>query len=532
MQTDVVVIGSGGAGFAAALTAAKAGAKVTLLERAPVFGGTTAWSGAQLWIPNNRLMKAAGTDDSREEALRYIKPLTLGRVPDELIENYVDQGPRMVDWMVSEGMRWAALHFPDYHAEFPGGKHGRSIEPRLFDTNVLGEWKDLLRPSPSELAAEYSEIEKWGGVANIQNWDFMLLAKRIEEGLTGWGRSGIGQMMAMSLKAGVTLVHSARAVKLMRRGKRITGVYVERNGQKEQYEARLGVILACAGFEWNPTLVHRFLGVPMTAPGTPPFNTGDGLIMSMEVGANLANMTEHVGMVTMHIPGETVDGHPLNRLGNQLKGSPGSIIVNRAGKRFVDESQNYNDMSKTFGIFEPVKFDYPNVPAFAIFDQKYRSTYVIGTLTPADRNPPWVNESSTLAELARKIGVDPDGLQEEVARFSKGAVEGIDPVFHRGETEYDRYYGDKNNKPNPSLRPINTPPYYAVQALFGSLGTKGGPVTDRNGQVLDVRDQPIPGLYAAGNVAANVFGPAYPGAGSTCGPSWVFGWLAGQHITS
>jgi succinate dehydrogenase/fumarate reductase flavoprotein subunit len=252
----------------------------------------------------------------------------------------------------------------------------------------------------------------------------------------------------------------------------------------------------------------------------------------MEVGASLGNMTEQIGVPAMSIPGEIADGQPLHRVMTIIRSMPGSIIVNRDGKRFVDESQNYNDMAKTMGIFDPVKFDYANVPAFVVFDNKFRSTYVIGTLTPADPTPPWLNESSSIAGLAKKIGVDADGLQEQVTQFNRGAAEGIDPVFHRGESLYDRYYGDRENQPNPSLRPIEVPPYYAVEAKYGSMGTKGGPLTDSVGRVLDVHDDPIPGLYAAGNVAANVFGPAYPGAGASIGAAWTFGWLAGQNIVS
>lgn len=534
MQTDVVVVGSGGAGLAAAFTAAKAGAKVVLLERAQLFGGTTAWSGAFSWIPNNSLMKAAGIEDSREAALTYIKQLTLGRVADERVEAYVEQAPKMVDWMTSEGMRWAVLsHFPDYHPEFPGGTTGRSLEPRLFDTNLLGEYKDLVRSSTSmDIAVEYSEIEKWGGSVDLSGWDFELLGKRMQEGLAGWGRAGIGQMIHLCLKSGVQLINNTRALQLMRDVKRISGVYAERDGQREQYEARLGVILACAGFEWNPTLVHRFLGVPMIAPASPPHNTGDGLLMSMEVGANLANMTEHVGCPALTIPGEMVEGHPLSRPMTSVKGMPGCILINRAGKRFVNESQNYNDMIKPVGTFEPVKYEYPNVPNYLVFGKEFRGSYTIGTLSPGGATPPWLIEASSIAELAKKIGVDADGLQEQIAHFNQNAAKGRDPVFHRGESLYDRYYGNKHNRPNPSLRPIDTPPYYAVECKFGSMGTKGGPLTDTVGRVLDVHDEPIPGLYAAGNVAANVFGPGYPGAGATCGPAWTFGWLAGQHIAS
>lgn len=533
MKTDVIVVGSGGAGMAAALTAARAGARVTVLERAKVFGGTTAWSGAFIWVPNNSLMKAAGIKDSRSDALKYLKRLTFGWVSIELIESFVDQAPKMVDWMMSEGMTWGILaNFPDYHSEFPGGKVGRAMEPKLFDTNRLGKKKDLLRSSPSDMAAEYSEIEKWGGTADMKGWDFGLVVDRMQKGIVGFGRAGIGKMMELCLKAGVEFIANTRTVQLIREGKRISGVYAECDGQKKQYEAWLGVILACGGFEWNPTLVHRFLSVPMVAPVSPPYNTGDGLLMSMEVGANLANMAEQIGMPALSIPGEVTDGQPLSRPINPLRAMPGSIIVNRAGKRFVDEAHNYNDMAKSMGIFDAVRFDHPNVPAFVIFDNKFRSSYMVGTVGPTDPTPPWLNESASLDDLAVKIGVDGKGLKEQIAQFNLSAAKGKDPVFHRGETLYDRYYGDHGNKPNPSLRPIDVPPYYAVEARYGSLGTKGGPLTDPVGRVVDVHDEPIPGLYAAGNVAASVFGPAYPGAGASVVTAWTFGWLAGQNIVS
>jgi succinate dehydrogenase/fumarate reductase flavoprotein subunit len=211
---------------------------------------------------------------------------------------------------------------------------------------------------------------------------------------------------------------------------------------------------------------------------------------------------------------------------------PGSLVVNRRGRRFVNEAMNYNDFVKAMAHFDPVSYEYETVPCWLVFDAKYRASYSVGTLTPDAPKPDWVYEGATLADLADQLGIDQAGFLDQVERFNVTAAQGIDPDFHRGETTYDRYRGDKNHQPHRNLGPLGDGPYYAVELHFGCLGTKGGPLVNEKGQVLDTNDRPLPGLYACGNVAASVFGPGYPGAGSTLAAGMAGAYTIGRVIGS
>jgi hypothetical protein len=208
---------------------------------------------------------------------------------------------------------------------------------------------------------------------------------------------------------------------------------------------------------------------------------------------------------------------------------PHSIIVNRRGVRFVNEAQNYNDLMKPFFTFDPLAYDRPNIPAWIILDQQYLERYALLTFMPGQKPPEWLPRASTLAELAATLGIDASGLESTVARFNRFAVEGRDPDFHRGESLYDRFYGDPDHAPSANLGTLEKPPFYALQVHPGAIGTKGGTRVTPDGQVLRVDGEPIPGLYAAGNVMAGVTGPGYPGAGATIGAGMTFGYIAGTH---
>jgi hypothetical protein len=204
-------------------------------------------------------------------------------------------------------------------------------------------------------------------------------------------------------------------------------------------------------------------------------------------------------------------------------------MVNSRGRRFVNEAMNYHDVTRAMMTFDPGSFDYANLPCLLVFDARYRASYAIGSVTPSSKTPSWFNESPDLASLAARVGVDAHGLVQQVSEFNQWAARGRDPVFHRGESDFDRAQGDAS-QPHPNLRPLDTPPYFAVELKIGALGSKGGPVTDGCGRVLDTRGKAIPGLFAAGNVAASVFGPGYPGGGVTLGAGMIFGMLAGETL--
>ena len=537
LETDVLVLGTGAAGMTAALAAHAAGAGVMLLEKSRLVGGTTAVSGGVVWVPNNHHLAEVGIEDSRAEAVVYVKRLTDGRTDDALVERFVDTAPAMVEWVEQQTpLRFKALaRYPDYHPEFPGGKPGgRSLDPGLFDANDLGPWKKSLRRSPvfGMTAMTVAEATDWGVFSKPLKLPFKLLGERYAKGLVCYGGALAGQLLKALLdrKIEPRLEHTARDL-VIDEG-RVTGVRVEHQGQELFVRARRGVVLASGGFEWNRELAAQFLGGVLTHPNSPPGNEGDGLKMAMAVGADLGNMSEAWWCPSLDIPGEEYDGKQLHRGDFATRSLPHSVIVNRKGRRFVNEAQNYNDLMKAFFAFEPNAYERPNLPAWLIFDHAYLEKYALMTVMPGQPAPEWLLRADSLDELAGKIGVDARGLGQTVDRFNGFAVEGVDPDFGRGESLYDRFYGDPDHQPNANLGTITKPPFYALEVHPGAIGTKGGARVNVDAQVLRVDGAPIPGLYAAGNVMAGVTGGGYPGAGSTIAAAMTFGYLAGRHAAA
>ncbi len=537
LELDVVVLGSGGAGMTAALAAHEGGSKVAVLEKSALVGGTTAVSGGVVWVPNNHHLAETDVRDSRAEALAYVKRLADGRSDDSLVERFLDAAPEMVKWIEAQTqLKFTPLgRYPDYHPEFEGGKPGgRSLDPGLFDANELGPWKKKLRRSPvfGMTAMSVAEATDWGVFSKPLKLPFKLLGERYGKGYVCYGGALAGRLLKALLdrKIEPMLEHAAR--ELITEEGRLVGVRVEAAGKEIFIRARRGVVLASGGFEWNKALTAQFLSGQLTHPNSPPTNEGDGLKMAMSVGADLANMNEAWWCPSLMIPGEEYDGRQLNRGDFATRSLPHSIIVNRQGKRFVNEAQNYNDMMKPFFAFEPNAYERPNLPAWLVFDASYLEKYALLTLMPGQPVPDWLDRADTLDELAAKIGVDARGLAQTVERFNGFAVEGADREFHRGESLYDHFYGDPDHKPNPNLGTIAKKPFYALRVYPGAIGTKGGPRVNGDAQVLRVDGEPIAGLYAAGNAMAGVTGPGYPGAGATISAAMTFGYLAGRHAAS
>jgi succinate dehydrogenase/fumarate reductase flavoprotein subunit len=530
-EVDVVAVGSGAAGLTAAILAHDHGAKALILESTDKVGGTTAVSGGGVWVPTNARMAEIGIQDSRDEALMYCKTLTMGRADDALVETYVDNAVRMIEYLERKTpLKFSPITAPDYHPEVKGGKlGGRALEPTPFDTKTLGEWRSRLRP-PSALAFPITLQEVYGTFqAFYQPWKIPqdLLIQRMSEGMVCLGQALAAGLLKAVLDRGIPISLETRALELVRDGSRVIGIHAQRGKEPIDIRARGGVVLASAGFEWNESLKSRFLSGRVPVPNTPPCNFGDGLLMAMEVGADLGNMGEVWHYPSLHIPGETYDNRPLSRGIKAERSGPHVIWVNRRGERFVNEAANYNSVGKAFFTMEANEPSYRNVPAWAVFDQQYREKYAVGTTMPEDPDPAYVHRADSLEALAAKAGIHAERLQETVARWNGFSREGKDRDFGKGNSAFDRFQGAHDAK-FPNFGTIEKPPFYALPVHAGVLGTKGGPRTNPMAQVMSVRDERIPGLYAAGNVAASVTGPSYYGIGSTLGPALTFGYIAGR----
>jgi hypothetical protein len=227
------------------------------------------------------------------------------------------------------------------------------------------------------------------------------------------------------------------------------------------------------------------------------------------------------------------DGEPVGSLLRFERQGPGSIMINRHGQRFANEAQNYNDLARVLHSWDSANNQTLNTPAHVVFDQSYLERYGIMDHRAGDPTPAWLIEAPTLADLASRIGVPTENLEATVERFNANALQGEDPDFGRGSSEYDRYWGDADNQwPNPSLGPLQYGPYYALEVVNGAFGTCGGVATDGNGQVLDVDGNTIPGLFAAGNTTESPYAAGYPGAGATLGPLMTMAYLAGRRLAN
>ncbi|HNP12881.1 MAG TPA: FAD-dependent oxidoreductase [Mycobacterium sp.] len=522
-EVDVVVLGTGAAGLTAALTAAVDGASVAVYEKAPTVGGTTAVSGGIVWTPAHH--RSPDVDLPVEDALTYLRAQALGAMDEDLVGTFVRTGESVIDFVEkhSDARFEIAPGYLDYKPELPGGKAvgGRSLSPMPYEVSRVGEWAEKITTFPAD----------WSNVGFDAETRARLNADVDDRGgeIVVAGGALIAGLLKGLLDRGVVPVTDARALELISDSGSVIGVRIQLPGSEIAVRAHRGVILGTGGFEWDEALVGAFLRGPMRGAVSPPNNTGDGLRMAMAQGADLGNMGEAWWVPIVRIPGDTIDGKPRSRSVRLERTRPRSIIVNRAGKRFVNEACDYNSMAGAFHYLDP-RGGYVNDPAWMVFDSLHLKHYGFLGVEPDGPPPVWFNQSADLAELGEKTGIDPDGLAATLERWNDNVAHEVDPDFGRGSSAYDGYWGDASaaTTAGKTLGPVDTAPFYAVPISIGSMGTKGGPRTDSDGRVLHVSGEPIPGLYAAGNAMAGVTGRAYGGAGGTIGPAMVFGYRAGH----
>ena len=527
---DVVVLGSGAAALAAAVSASGHGAEtIGVFEKATVIGGTSAMSGGMIWIPENHHMKNKRLNDSREMALEYLGSLSHGRMRTDLLEAYVDVGPTMVQWFEnnSEVVFEIVENFPDYHPENPGGNQtgGRSLECPLFPFDELGEWANRISQS-RQMSPFLLMNETTLGRGPLDTAPKEILKLRSEKNLRGCGQALIGRLVKSCLDRQIVIETEHRAEDLIIEQNNLRGVRFNTPSGMRDVETQ-SVIIATGGFEWDKSLVNNFVRGPLQRPVSIETNTGDGLKMAMRAGAALGNMQEAWWVPVIDITND--EGETIPWMVNRERVNPRCIMVNRSGKRFANEASNYNAFGAAFHQLDPGTFEYQNIPAWMIFDQEYLVRFGLCRFRGEGQIPDWLTSASTLAELADLIGCDGVGLEETVECWNAQAADLDDGDFHRGKSVNDIHWGDGTKTIAATLGPINKPPYYAVEVRPGALGTKGGPLTNANAQVLDVDGEVIKGLYAAGNVMASAMGMAYGGAGGTLGPCMVFGFIAGKH---
>ncbi|MCU0091370.1 FAD-binding protein [Pseudomonas koreensis] len=551
---DVLVVGSGAGGMTAALRAHDLGLNVLLIEKSNEYGGTSAVSGGGIWIPGNHRIEALGGSDSAAEAIAYIRAVTHGEIDDGRIEAYVEHGKQMVEYLEQKTrVRFEAqARYADYYPEVEGGKPGyRSMDPQPFDAAELGE--EFLRmraPSPGTLmmgrmAMTMKEAQVllcrgpgWLRLTLKVMWRYWRdregrrLSKR-DRYLT-LGNALIGALRCSLQDRGKSLWLNCGLEELLIVSDRVGGARVCREGQRLNVKARYGVIVAAGGFERNQEMRTQYLPQPSKTDwsATPPHNTGDGIRAGQAIGARTALMEHSWWAPTTHVRGEE-----KQRAMFVERTLPGCVLVNSAGERFVNEAAPYTDIVEA--MYANNREGAVSVPCWMVFDAEFRRKYPCGALLPGYAQRDWqlpehlrdyFFKAPDLQNLAANIGVDAAGLLRTVQRFNGMAVRGYDEDFHKGESLFDRYYGDPSVQPNPCLAPLFKGPFYAVRIDAGDIGTKGGLLTDVHARVLHEDGKPIKGLYAIGNSAASMMGRTYPGAGSTIGPAMTFGYLAANHI--
>ncbi len=557
---EVIVVGSGAAGLTAAITAKLSGLSVVVLEKAPVFGGTTAFSGGVAWIPGNpqfqdRSPDQGGIRSDRAAVHTYMRHEAGAKYDAAFVDAYLDYGPEMLRFLERQTeVAFTPSLYPDYHPEAPGGAQiGRSVTAAAYDGRRLGAEFRRLRPP-------LKTITFMGMMFNSSNNDLKhffnvtrspvsaaYVARRLGVHLLHLARYGRGvqltsgnalaaRLAKSAFDLGIEIVTDAPVTDLLHQGDRISGVAAMIGGTRQEITATRGVVLAAGGFARDAVRTgalypHLREGGEHFTP-VPEDNTGDGITLGEAAGGHLSQGLPNSAawMPVSKVPypsGAIAFPHLVDRY------KPGFIIVAGPGRRFVNESLSYHDVG---AAMIAACHGTGRTEAWLIADHRTIRKYGMGFAKPYPMplgphiRSGYLKRGRTLADLARQIGADPATLTAEIASYNQGARQGEDRQFGRGTSAFNRYLGDAGHKPNPNVAPVEQAPFYALRLVMGDLGTFPGLVTDTQARVLDAAGRPVAGLWAAGNDAASIMGGAYPGAGITIGPAMTFGYVAALSI--
>jgi len=504
---DFIVVGGGIGGLAAAVAAADGGMSVVVLEKTSTFGGVTAYSNGQLWVPMSHQETEAGIEDSEESGAGYLLRLGMGFARESHVKAYACHAHRVVKYFedVIDVRLTMIGGLPDYYyPDFDDAKpEGRYLEVEPFFGADLGENRGLLRTSPHQ-AFRLTHEDMWslGSGARGYSWDRTLPDERERQDALCMGTGLAAYFLRGAIDKKAQLAGDVTVTELVTDATgRVTGVRVA--GVDGVIRADRGVLIATGGYDWDPAAMRAFEGVVDIASAAPPAVVGDHLRLAGHIGARITQTPKPVRL-GYKMPGRTDEGHQMTGI-FRFPSYPHAILVNRDGRRFCDESF-YSSIGHALKVIDGRAQRFVNWPCWMIFDSQYREQYAIGSVTPTSPVPrewDWTTADS-LAELARKIGVDADGLQTQVDTFNSDAAEGRDTQFRRGERPWSRKsYGDPAAAGHPNLGTIIKPPFFAMRPdLVGTGIPTAGLDTDEVGRVLGGTGEPISGLYAAGNSSA------------------------------
>jgi 3-oxosteroid 1-dehydrogenase len=533
-QADIVVVGSGSSGCAAALAASEHGFDTILLEKGASAGGGTAYSSGGIWIPGSHLAREAGIADSREEALQYLRFLGAGYQIEENVAAYLDYGPEALAYFAGLGIKFQLVrNVPDiYSGMAPGAKsEGRMIEIALFSGLELGAWQDKVLVSPFTLTrATFDEAVRWGGRGSYQGWDPKLQEERRQQDARALGAGLVAAFVKALIDRKIPILLNAPARRLILEGDRVVGVAASIGGIERNIAVRHAVILATGGYEGNPDLIANYEDIRDLRNMFPDTITGDGLTMGAEVGA-MVRVIPRMLTIFLGYDVPARGGRPamFRNAGTSEIPQPHSMVVNRAGRRFGDEAF-FQKLQNGLRHFDVPTHTYSNQPCFWILDSQYVRKYSLSGL-PIGEVPDFVARGDSPAELARALGIDGTGLADEMKRFNGFVAKGKDEDFGRGSEYWSRNYSGDLTNANPNLGTIEVPPFYGIR-LQPSGMSSAGLLANPYGQVMSQRNTPIGGLYALANCAAGVeFGVGYQ-AGLSLGKGMIFGYRAVKQLAA
>ena len=553
-ETDVIVIGAGAAGLAAAVAARDMGLEVVVLEKESRFGGTSALSGAAIWIP---LHDASRSDDDEGKVLTYLDGLA-GAYDRPRRQAFVRRAKEALAFYQDRGvLRYTARAVsPDYHPELAGAVDtGRVLDVGTFDGRVLGRHLDDLRPPLASHVifggmmvnrADMQTLLDFGRSVNATGRGLALMARYLLDRLAGWprgtrlvvGSALVSQLAAALFRLKIPLILGARVLSLTTTDGRVDGAKIEADGETCLIRARKAVVLATGGFPGNRdwSIAHRDARVRHVSIASPSAD-GGGIALAQSVGGRLAE-SGHGAFFRCPVSVHERHGKEIGRIAHLVldRAKPGVIAVDDTGCRFTNEADSYHRFGEALSRLVPATPEKPS--AWLICDARALRRYGLGLARPFPAHlgnrrlirDGYLVKAASVGALAEKIGIPADALIRTVATHATAARNGEDMDFGKGGTFHNRTLGDPSIHPNPCLAPLEKAPFYAVGVYSGDLGTARGLKTDATARVLGEDDQPIPGLHAIGNDMNSIMGGSYPGPGITLGPAIVFAWIAATHI--